>query len=202
MKDSFVFYRSFKESLSELADNEKLILYEAISDYALDKILPNLSGFPKALFSLIKPQLDANWARFENGKKGGEHGKKGGAPKGNNNANKSKTTPKQPLINPKTTPNDNVNDNDNDNVNKRLKFTPPSLNEISIYISENKLNVDPQIFTDFYNSNGWKIGKNPMKDWRAALNNWSRRNKTESQTYKHPANEVFNDDIQEKIKGF
>lgn len=104
-RESFIFYRSFKESLEGLDDSDKLIMYEAIAGYALDRTPPKLSGFPRALFSLIKPQLDANWKRYENGKKGGEHGYKGGAPIGNQNASKQN--------NPKTTP--NVNDNVNDN---------------------------------------------------------------------------------------
>lgn len=113
-RESFVFYRSFKESISELSDSDKLIMYEAISDYALNMAEPLLTGFPKMLFTLIRPQLDANIKRWANGCKGKEHGGKGGAPKGNKNA--AKTTPKQPLINPKTTPNVNENDNVNENV--------------------------------------------------------------------------------------
>lgn len=118
-RGSFIFYRSFKESLEDLGDSDKLIMYEAISDYALDRIEPKLTGFPSALFKLIRPQLEANWRKFENGCKGANHGNKGGAPQGNKNATKGKTTPKQPQNNPKTTGNvnDNVNDNDNDNYN-------------------------------------------------------------------------------------
>ena len=80
--------------------------------YALDKKEPELTGFAKVLWKLIKPQIDANWVRFENGCKGGEHGFKGGAPMGNKNAEK-----KQPQNNPKTTPNENVNVNVNGNEN-------------------------------------------------------------------------------------
>lgn len=97
-RGSFIFYRSFKESLEDLSDSDKLIMYEAISDYALDRIEPNLTGFPSALFKLIRPQLDANWQRYENGKKGANHGNKGGAPKGNKNAAKEKQ-PKNNLKN-------------------------------------------------------------------------------------------------------
>ena len=77
-RDTFIFYRSFKESMNELSDADKLIMYEAISDYSLDMKEPELTGFPKALFSIIRPIIDANWQRYNNGCKGG-------APKGNKN---------------------------------------------------------------------------------------------------------------------
>lgn len=77
----FIFYRSFKEGISELSDSDRLLMYEAISDYALDRVEPTLTGFPKMLFKLIKPQLDASLRRWENGCNGG-------APKGNKNAKK------------------------------------------------------------------------------------------------------------------
>ena len=71
MRDTFIFYRSFKESMNDLSDTDKLLMYEAIADYSLDLKEPALSGFPKALFSLIRPILDANIQRWKNGRKGG-----------------------------------------------------------------------------------------------------------------------------------
>ena len=64
--------------MSDLSDADKLIMYEAITDDSLDMKEPELTGFPKALFSLIRPFLDANTQRWKNGCKGG-------APKGNKN---------------------------------------------------------------------------------------------------------------------
>ena len=86
----------------------------------------------KAVWMAMKPQLDANWIRYQNGCKGASHGKKGGAPKGNKNA--SKTTPKQPQNNPKTTPNENDNENDNENGERKNALTPAQLAEK--YIAE------------------------------------------------------------------
>ena len=118
-RDSFIFYRSFFEAIDEVDEKQQLIVYRAIAVYALNREEPQLRGIAKVLWRLIKPQLDANWKRFESGCKGAEHGIKGGAPIGNQNARK--TPPKQPLNNPtplnKTTPNVNENENDNDNVN-------------------------------------------------------------------------------------
>lgn len=55
------------------------------------------------------------------------------------------------------------------------RFAPPSLAEIQEYAMEIKSSVDPQEFYDFYTSNGWKVGKNGMKDWPATFRNWGRR---------------------------
>ena len=57
----------------------------------------------------------------------------------------------------------------------RKRFTPPAREELEQFILENGLNVDPQAFLDYYESNGWKVGNNPMKDWKAAARSWSRR---------------------------
>ena len=96
-RDTFIFYRSFKESMDDLSDADKLIMYEAISDYSLDLKEPELTGFPKALFKLIRPILDANIQRWRNGCKGG-------APKGNkNNRFYKSTTEVQPKTNQSTT---------------------------------------------------------------------------------------------------
>jgi hypothetical protein len=54
------------------------------------------------------------------------------------------------------------------------RFQKPSLEEISRYCQERGNSVDPQRFLDYYESNGWKVGKNAMKDWRAAVRTWER----------------------------
>ena len=56
------------------------------------------------------------------------------------------------------------------------RFTPPAREEVAQYITENGYKVNPDAFIDHYTSCGWVIGKNkPMKDWRAAVRNWHRR---------------------------
>ena len=58
---------------------------------------------------------------------------------------------------------------------KKGRFAPPSLEELSEYIHEKGYAVDPEAFIDFYTSKGWKIGKETMKDWKAAVRTWARR---------------------------
>lgn len=72
--------------------------------------------------------------------------------------------------------NNNLNNNSNNNIGKKSasRFIPPTIEEVRSYCSERKNNIDPQRFIDYYQSNGWKVGKNPMKDWQAAVRTWER----------------------------
>jgi hypothetical protein len=112
MRDSCIFYRSFYESINELPDTNKLEIYNAIFSYSLNFIEPELTGLSKSIFTLIKPQLDANIKRFNNGLQ----------PK--DKQTKSKTEAKQKQKESKVEANNNVNNNNNvnDNKNKEEKI--------------------------------------------------------------------------------
>lgn len=59
------------------------------------------------------------------------------------------------------------------------KFEKPTLEEVEDFCYENNLSIDPAQFIDFYETNGWMVGRNHMKDWKAAARNWDRRRKAE-----------------------
>ena len=59
---------------------------------------------------------------------------------------------------------------------KEKKFKKPSIDEVKEYCTSRNNNIDAEHFIDYYNSNGWKVGKNSMKDWKAAVRTWERRN--------------------------
>ena len=60
---------------------------------------------------------------------------------------------------------------------KRYRFTPPTIEEVEDYINEKGYDIDAHKFVDYYSSKGWVVGKNsPMRDWQAAVRNWSRNN--------------------------
>ena len=59
-------------------------------------------------------------------------------------------------------------------TNNIKRFVPPSVEEVRAYCLERGNHIDPQHFIDYYQSNGWKVGKNPMKDWRASVRNWEK----------------------------
>ena len=63
-----------------------------------------------------------------------------------------------------------------DKEEKRKRFTPPTIEEVSDYVKRKGYNVDPEAFVAFYESKGWKVGSQPMKSWQGAVVTWSKRN--------------------------
>lgn len=68
---------------------------------------------------------------------------------------------------------------------KKCVFKKPNKTEIIDYINEKQLKVDSETFFDHYESNGWKVGKVPMKDWKATLRNWDRKTKEVKKPFKN-----------------
>ena len=202
-RDTFIFYRSFKQSMSDLSDADKLIMYEAITDYSLDMKEPELTGFPKALFSLIRPFLDANTQRWKNGCKGG-------APKGNKNNRFSKsTTEVQPEVNQSTTEvqankDKNVNKDKNKDINKEstivskkdeLSLSSPSEEFIKFNQWLDKhcpfvLKVKTQMTEPEYQKLLAKYTKKEICDVLESLNNWKDFPKKRTNVYRSTLDEL------------
>ena len=88
-----------------------------------------------------------------------------------------------------------------DESKKNKRFQKPTLEEVKQYCLERKNNIDAQKFVDYYESNGWKVGRNPMKDWKATIRTWESNNKQQSKPKYVEAkpkwldNEIIDDDI-------
>ena len=83
---------------------------------------------------------------------------------------------------------------------KRKRFEKPSISDIQQYCIERNNNVNAEQFFDYYESNGWKVGKNSMKDWKAAVRTWERseyRKPNSKKNSKEDAINVVNDLMQE-----
>lgn len=73
-------------------------------------------------------------------------------------------------------PQDSIGKNslEEDKDKKRKRFSPPTLDEVKAYCAERKNNVDAERFVNYYESNGWMVGKSKMKDWKAAVRTWEK----------------------------
>lgn len=70
--------------------------------------------------------------------------------------------------------------NKKNNKKKSTAFQPPTVDEVRAYCVERNNNIDAEQFVDFYECKGWYVGKNKMKDWKAAVRGWERRDKQPS----------------------
>ena len=187
MNESFVFYRSFYKAAKKLDDEQYGKIMRILAEYALNGVEPDedeMDAMALLAFTLMKPQIDANSRRRENGAKGGK-------PK-NTDANRNQTvTENEPNVNDNDNVNDNENDKEKDNANALSKkksakrFVPPTIDEVRAYCSERGNFVDPESFISFYESNGWKVGRNTMVDWKAAVRTWEHRDSRAAPTDKY-----------------
>ena len=184
-KSSFIMYTEYREHASLLSREQQGDLFMAVMNYAAGDELPELDGMTQMAFSFIKTQMDRDnekyqkmvEARREAGKKGGRPPKANGFDEKAKKANgffEKQTKAKKP-------------DNEDDNVDvddtyigvgsvKRTKFVPPTHQDVAEYCRERGYcNIDVERFIDFYSSKGWMVGKNKMKDWKAAVRNWARQ---------------------------
>lgn len=208
-RDSVIFYRSFYEALKELDFETQAKVYNAILEYSLNFKEIELTGVSKTIFTLIKPQLDANNKRYENGKKGGK-------PKQEESEIKPKTNQKK--TKPKPNKNYNVNYNENNNLNEKENynalFFPEGFKEIWIdYMEFRKSNKVKKYSKPEYEqkgidklvrlSNGNKHTAREILD-QSIENNWTGLFELKKQNQNHaPISKnlsASNDDGQPELK--
>lgn len=82
---------------------------------------------------------------------------------------------------------ENQLENQDEKAKRKGRFIKPSVEEVAAYCRERGNAVDPDEFFDFYESKGWRVGKEQMRDWKAAVRTWEKRNRQNGITQKKPA---------------
>lgn len=200
VRDSFIFYESFHVALSKLDDAAYKKIMTAICEYALYGTDPELDGMLTLAFDLIRPQIDANNKRYEDGKKGGRPAKNsktsGYKPKNqwlsdekpvvsevktSGFDDKNQWLPEsEPNVNVNVNVNDNENVNDNVSVNGEVSNTPkqthtnthiPNYSEISEYCRSKGYQTDIDRFIQYNAGKGWSM------EWKTAMDMWVTKDK-------------------------
>jgi hypothetical protein len=178
-KKSFLLYTDVHHTVKKLTDEQAGILFKHILSYVNDEN-PVLSDFILEIaFEPIKQSLKRDLKRYESiCLRNKENGQKGGRPK---------QKPKKPSGlngNPKN-PVGADSDSDSDNgigIDKERYIIPPPVFLITKYCKERNNGIDANYFYDWYQTRGWKVGKDKMKDWQSAIRTWEQRNKKEQKT--------------------
>ena len=181
-RTQFTFYASFFDAVSRIKKKaDRADAYDAICAYALREEDPDFSKMSDAAqiaFLLIKPNLDSSRRKAKSGKDGG--GKKANG-KQNGSKQEANCKQEQPAIE-KEKEKEREKEKENEcypptplsGGTKAKRFMPPTVDEVAAYCQERGNGLDPEAFVDFYASKGWMVGKNPMKDWKAAVRTWER----------------------------
>jgi hypothetical protein len=182
--ESFNAYHSYLDTMEALNDAECGRLFRALLEYSATGAAPELRGNERFVFPGMRSQIDRDIEKYnakcarnrENGEKGGGHS--------------PPNAPERPRTPTKDKDKDKEKDKDKD---KDISFPPdgvkdsarahrPTVEEVAAYCRERGNRVDAERFVDFYASKGWKVGNQPMKDWKACVRTWERREDKPKQT--------------------
>jgi Family of unknown function (DUF6291) len=142
MRDGFVFYRSFYESAKALSDEDKLEFYDAIFEFALNQNETKTKPLVNAFINLVKPQIEANNRRYENGKKGGRPSKNDAK----ENLNETKAKPNNNLDETKAKPKEKEKEKEKEKDKEKEKELDMS-------------GINPQAFSEWVNYKGNKYSR-------------------------------------------
>lgn len=171
-------WTSFREVIDPLNDGERGRLFTAMLEYAELGTLPEFKGNERFIWPSAKQAIDRARAESE---KQTANGSKGGRPR---SAQNKPTETQQNPTKPTETPKDKEKEKRKESKETTLsggkekplaRFSPPTVDEVAAYCRERENAVNAQRFLDFYAAKGWRIGKEPMKDWRAAVRTWEQR---------------------------
>ncbi|CAK0766358.1 hypothetical protein CCP3SC1AL1_30059 [Gammaproteobacteria bacterium] len=191
-KKSFVLYCDQQGVFNKLPDEIAGRLIKHIFAYVNDENPPCDDLLLSIAFEPIQQSLKRDLKKYEVyiGKQK-ENGAKGGRPKKEEETQKSQPFFQEPKKADSVSV--NVSVSENDNKKQRDVFIKPSIEEIKTYMTEIGMTDVSEKWFDYYESNGWLVGKNKMKNWKAAVRTWKNNNLSNNATTPQVINRnVFN----------
>lgn len=195
----FICQDTYLGRIAKLSDQEVGRLFRALMKYHATGETEELAGREGVAFDFIKGDIDSAEESYAQKCKQLRENRLGSLRQKLTDDNRSQETRTDDINCPQMLSDDNRSqqmslENDNcpqnklniNNIQKETslkrgkekaltRFSPPSVDEVRAYCLERGNSVDPEQFIDFYASKGWKVGDQPMKDWRACVRTWEKR---------------------------
>ena len=182
----------YLDAIEPLGDAERGRLFTSLLEYARTGEAPQLGGNERFLFPMMRAQIDRDNVAMTGLSEARSKAGKIGAEAKQANAGFAKQNKQMPNL-PSKSSYDKDKDKDKDKEKKNISFPPdgvkdsarahrPTVEEVAAYCRERGNSVDAERFVDFYASKGWKVGNQPMKDWKACVRTWERREDKPKQT--------------------
>ena len=162
-RESFIFYRSFYDSIKGLGDAEFAECMRFLCEYGL-----NGAEQTGGTLAEVVLKMQAVSDRKTDGSETENHRLRDAKPNVNGNGN----------VNENGNENEKGNGEGNENASHSGQphpFHPPSVEEVRAYCESKGYRISPERFMDYYTANGWRLGKSEMKDWKAVVRNWERK---------------------------
>ena len=164
-KKSFLLYCDIIHTIEQLTDEQAGHLFKHILQYVNDKDPQTDNVITKIAFEPIKQSLKRDLQKYEDIRK-----------RNSDNARKRWDATAYDRIQKDTKNADSDSVSGSDSVRDKKVFTKPTLDELRDYMDSIGMNDVSNKFFDFYESKGWMIGKNKMKDWKSAVRTWKPNN--------------------------
>ena len=154
----FICHDDYLSKTAKLTDQELGRLFRACMEYHSTGIAPELDGRESVAFDFIKEDIDRAEAAYTNKCEINKQNRLKAIERRSTIVDERKPEPTKEIQQKPT----------------RTKFIKPTLEEVRAYCKERGNSIVPERFIDFYESKGWMVGKNKMKDWKAAVRTWER----------------------------
>lgn len=195
MESKFTWFPKMTATVAKVPEGQRGALLWALAAYGTNGTEPELAYPLDAIFESLREDIDNSKNAIYHGKTGGRGNKKGAStndepPFGNdetplsgdeNPPSESVDGGETPLCDGENGGSDDAKPKpyqsipDHTNTRKEKRFSPPSVVEVRDYCEKKGYTFDPEQFVAFYESKGWRVGRNPMKSWQAACTTWQKR---------------------------
>lgn len=187
MKRRFYMYSAWERPMSKLTDEQlgKFLRIYYQMQLTGDTDVDSEDPMVDMMLEVVREQVTFDVRSYERKCEANkENGEKGGRPAKPEEPNKTQQNPTKPNsrdsdsdteIDSEIEPEIGIDSERLRSGESKKRFRPPTVEEVEAYCFERNNKVDAERFVDFYASNGWRVGKNPMKDWKAAVRTWEKR---------------------------
>lgn len=174
-REYFCAYHSYIKQCKGLSDSELGRLFRALLEYSASGKVPELNGRESVAFDFMSANIDRDAESYKDtcNRNRENISKRYERIRSNTSAyetyqEKEEEKEKEELLKK------DISNEISQKSTRQKKFVPPTVEEVTAYCLERKNKVDAAYFVDHYTSNGWKVGKQNMKDWKAAVRTWEK----------------------------
>ena len=224
-RESFIFHKDWYFAIKKRSSELRVEIYDAIMEKVFEGTQKELSDIASVVMDLISPQIDRDTEKWLDtrekrslaGKKhkGNQYSKVEQTEQSGTNGTSVPTMGQMEhnetngTVSVSVSVSDNVsvdnnsvileeNKDTNVSIKKETKrFIKPTIQEIQAYVFEKGYTFDAEAFYAFYESNGWKVGKNPMKNWKMACTTWAKNRRNNNNGY---GRETITDKIRRSVE--